>query len=154
MKSSNAIQSSHTRLRIGAISLIVVIFLMGQNLLNMASSIQDYLGRDTWQTTEATVIRHNSKTHWLAYEYTIDEKTYTSTRLSFTEDSDSKLGIPSKRSDFPEGKTLTIYYDPNNPSHAVIYLEANFNWGLGLFILLLIVGVYVGSRFILRRYSR
>jgi len=154
MASSNTISTARTRLRIGAISLIVVIFLLGQNLINTASNIQGYLARDTWQTTEATVIRHNSKTHWLIYEYMVDGQIYTSTRLSFTEDSKSDLGIPDISTDFPEGKTFPIYYDPNNPSHAVIYLEANFNWGLGIVILVLIVGVYVGSKFIIRRYSQ
>ncbi len=152
MKSSNTSQTARTRLRIGAISVILVIFLMGQNLLNTASNIQGYLNRDSWQITDATVIRHNSKTHWLIYEYVVDGKTYTSTRLSFTEDSKSELGIPDISKDFPEGKTISIYYDPNNPSHAVIYLEANLNWGLGILVLILIIGVFVGGRIASKRY--
>jgi hypothetical protein len=152
MTSANATQTSRTRLRIGAISLIVVIFLVGQNLLSTASNIQGYLARDSWVATNATVIHHNSKTHWLVYEYTVNEQSYTSTQLSFTEDSKSELGIPDISRDFPEGKIFTIYYDPNNPSHAVIYLEADLNWGLGLGILILLIGIYVGGRIVSRRY--
>lgn len=153
MNSSNATQTARTRLRIGTISVIVVIFLMGQNLLSTASNIQGYLARDTWQSTDARVIRHNSKTHWLLYEYTVDGESYTSTRLSFTEDAKSDLGIPDNISkDFPEGKIISIYYDPNNPSHAVIYPEANLNWGLGIVVFILIIGLYIGGRIASKRY--
>ena len=135
------------------ITLIILVLFVGYIGINATLFIRDYLTQSNWEQTEAIVVRHNSKTHWLLYEYKVNDQTYYRTRISLTEDSKSELGIPDKSKDLPIGKTLDIYYDPSDPSRAVIYLQADFSNILAISVL--IVGaliLFVVGRIVFCRY--
>lgn len=129
-------------------SIGVVALLFSIAIVNQLNLIQDYLSRDTWVTTSATVVKVNSKTHWLTYQYEVNGQTYIGTRLSITEDTKSELGISDISKDYPEGRELTIHYNPANPSRAVINLEADFSFlvYIGLTIIIVTLAYFIGKR--------
>ena len=113
----------------------------------------EYLTRDTWKQPKRLWFVIIAKPIGFFNEYTIDEHLFTSTRLSFTEDSVSELGIPAKSKDYPVGKQLRVYYHPDNPADAVIYLEIDYSaWGVAIILFVMIMGLYFGGRVVLHRY--
>ena len=137
-QSSNLLQ-----IVVGLLMLGVLLFAIGRDSILV---VRDYLARDTWIQTDATVVRINSKTHWLTYQYTVDGQEYIGTRLTFT--ADSKSEFEDRRDEYPEGMPLTIYYDPNDPSRAVITPEADFGRTV---MMVLAVGLVVAGYFVIRR---
>lgn len=136
--------------------LIGGLFIIGMILIFVITTLQtieDYITRDSWMQTTATVVKINSKTHWLTYEYTVDDERYIGTRLTITEDSKSDLNIPEKADTYPEGEVLTIYYNPKNPSRSAISPIGDFS-GLVLRIIAIFAVVilyFIGKR-LLNRY--
>lgn len=131
---------------VGILMLGALAFAIGRDSILV---VRDYLTRDTWVQTDATVVRINSKTHWLTYQYTVDGQDYIGTRLTFTDDSESEF--EDRRDEYPEGMALTIYYDPGDPSRAVITPEADFGRTILIFIT---IGLVVVGYFVLRRLFR
>ena len=106
--------------------IIVVIFLIS------AGGIINQMGTTDWSPTEATVIESEVRSEtncdpskdisdpdrcntriWLnvIYEYQFEVENYTSNRYHFLGDLDE-----SRESDYPLGKTLQVYIDPDDPS--------------------------------------
>lgn len=135
--------SSRISIIIGTLMALVLIFAIGQESILV---IRDYLSRDNWVETSATVVRINSKTHWLTYQYDINGQDYIGTRLSFTEDSESEFD--DRRDEYPEGTILTIYYDPADPSRAVISPTADFTQTL---LVIGLIGASIIGYFIIKR---
>jgi len=134
------------------IELLLGVLLIGGFLLvgffRFVDNIRDYLTRDSWVSTTATVVKINSKTHWLTYEYTVEGEQYIGTRLSITEDGDSYWGIPSEAENYPEGRDITVYYDPDRPHRVAISPTADFTEiALALLFFAGLIFIY----FILRR---
>lgn len=132
------------------------LFIFGMILIFFITTfqtIEDYITRDGWMQTTAMVVKINSKTHWLTYEYTVGGKHYIGTRLTITEDSKSDLNIPENADAFPEGKELTIYYNPKNPSRSAISPTADFS-GLILRIsaIFAVIILYFGVKRLFYRY--
>lgn len=76
----------------------------------------------------------------LRYTYQVDGKTYERTRLRFGSTShDERSDALKEQRQFPEGKKVAVYYDPEKPSRSVLVRGASGNWGqlIGLSICLL-----------------
>ena len=108
---------------------LILIFLIS------AGGIIDQLGTNNWSESEATVIQSEiesetscsydesvgydtcSTRDWLVvtYSYQVGRENYTSDRYTFIDDLD-----PSEYSEYPLGRTLTIFVDPGDPSESVM----------------------------------
>jgi len=94
--------------------------------------------------------RRTSTTYEAAihYRYTVNGTEYSSDRVSFGEYSSSNRahaqGIVSR---YPAGKTVQVYYDPNDPEVAV--LESGTSWScyipIGIGIAFVIVGALLSA---------
>jgi hypothetical protein len=119
-----------------------------------------------WPSTRGTVIRsyvHEAKTHGqetkttafyprVIYHYSVLGDRYTADRIAFGGvPSGSRAGAKKVVDRYPAGTTVTVYYDPNKPSLAV--LEAGYGnmayavTGMGVLLL-------IGSLLIWRRWRR
>jgi len=54
------------------------------------------------------------------YRYTVDGRTYSGDRISYSADNSCNSWSANSDEDYPEGKEITVYYDPSNPSESVI----------------------------------
>jgi len=54
------------------------------------------------------------------YQYTVDGRTYSGDRISYSADNSCNSWSANSDEDYPEGKEITVYYDPSNPSESVI----------------------------------
>lgn len=64
------------------------------------------------------------ETPHISYEYTVAGKRYKSTRFSF--DDIEKLAVTEAQlktilANYPKGKELTVYYDPQNPKSSILF---------------------------------
>ena len=110
--------------------IILVIFLIS------AGGIINQMGTTYWSPSEATVIESEVRSEtncdpskdindpdrcntriWLnvIYEYQFEVENYTSNRYHFLGDLDE-----ARESDYPLGKTLQVYIDPDDPSESVM----------------------------------
>lgn len=137
--------------------IIVVIFLIS------AGGIINQMGTTDWSPTEATVIESEVRSEtncdpskdisdpdrcntriWLnvIYEYQFEVENYTSNRYHFLGDLDE-----SRESDYPLGKTLQVYIDPDDPSESVMVKGFAPVWdeilaGMFFFVLIAIFTTY------------
>lgn len=91
----------------------------------------------SWPTAEGTIIssdvelarshasgRRRSRRTYRAevmFEYNVDGKTYTSNRVVMEGFSSSKRSYAEKVVErYPEGEAVTVYYDPTDPTMAVL----------------------------------
>ncbi len=88
-----------------------------------------------WPSTPGTVVASYIKRHdrsgggsyetpHISYEYTVAGKHYKSTRFSF--DDLEKLAVTESQlktilANYPKGKALTVYYDPQNPRSSILF---------------------------------
>lgn len=56
----------------------------------------------------------------VSYQYTVDGKTYDGDRVSYSTENSCNSWSENADDDYPEGKEITVYYDPNNPSESVL----------------------------------
>ena len=54
------------------------------------------------------------------YQYTVDGRTYDGNRISYSADNSCNSWSANSDDDYPEGKKITVYYDPSNPSESVL----------------------------------
>ena len=54
------------------------------------------------------------------YRYTVDGRTYSGDRISYSADNSCNSWSANSDDDYPEGKKITVYYDPSNPSESVL----------------------------------
>lgn len=112
----------------------------------------------TWPTVQGVVIEagvqqltrdrgpFNRFREGLKYEYQVDGKTYTSSILSLADlavlgwqNGARSRGLANRIiRKYPKGKLVTVYYDPHNPSLAVLNTDI-FNANLILVILIFLV---------------
>jgi len=94
--------------------------------------------------------RHTDTTHMalLEYEYVVDGKTYKGERYSFFREyvhGDDAFGASGG---YPEGSVVRVYYDPEDPSEAIIHQRqaepnsGNLLWSLGYLPSLLFMLAY------------
>lgn len=57
---------------------------------------------------------------YVSYEYTVNEKTYDGDRVSYSTENSCNSWSKNADDDYPEGKVITVYYDPGNPSESVL----------------------------------
>ena len=57
---------------------------------------------------------------YVSYEYTVNGKTYDGDRVSYSTDNSCNSWSKDADDDYPEGKGITVYYDPDNPSESVL----------------------------------
>ena len=89
----------------------------------------------------------------VSYSYDVDGRTYSLDRLGFTrvwtgDESDAQSIVRR----YPVGQTVTVYYDPGDPSMAVLFPGVSLNSMLGLLfglamIAIMTVAMYVFNRF-------
>lgn len=67
----------------------------------------------------------------IVYEYQVDGRVYRSQRYSFgTQIGTGFTGIASRVvNQYPEGSAVEVYYNPDNPSEAVLKRSAGGSWG-------------------------
>ncbi len=89
----------------------------------------------------------------VSYSYDVDGTTYSSDLLGFirvwTDDESGAHGIARR---YPVGQTITVYYDPGDPSRAVLDPGVSLNSMLSLlfglaWIAIMTFAMYVISRF-------
>jgi hypothetical protein len=75
----------------------------------------------------------------IVYEYQVDGKVYRGQRYSFgTQVGTGFTGIASRVVDrYPEGSAVDVYYNPENPSEAVLKRSAGGSWGNLLMVVVL-----------------
>ena len=109
------------------ISFIVTIMIGGQLLAD--------LGTGDWPETEGVVTSSEVYTSEsseggtnycldISYEYTVDNVNYTGYRVSYSSEDSCDSWSQNADEDYPEGKTIPVYYDPSDPSESV--LETGF----------------------------
>ena len=133
--------------------------LMGGLMLVISVLISDIprmIVSPIWPTTDgAVILRRISKVRfeeydgdyyekidaYIRYQYTVDDIKYTSNAI----DSTRRLYYPyDVAARYPEGKEVTVYYNPKNPSEAVIEPGfVHFFQGIDIYSYLLLgVGLY------------
>tara|TARA_B110000459_G_scaffold203300_1_gene259261 strand:- start:89 stop:715 length:627 start_codon:yes stop_codon:yes gene_type:complete len=54
------------------------------------------------------------------YQYTVDGRTYDGERISYTAENSCNSWSANSDDEYPEGKEITVYYNPTNPSESVL----------------------------------
>lgn len=71
--------------------------------------------------------RHYSYKGLVKYSYSVEGQNYLSSRISFGDYSTSSPDHAERIvANYPEGKKVRVYYDPNFPVHAVLERSAGF----------------------------
>ncbi|MBT5230307.1 MAG: DUF3592 domain-containing protein [Methylococcales bacterium] len=91
-----------------------------------AQDVKLLLSSCHWQPIESQIIqskinkgnRGGPDSPWIEFRYTVDKRTYASDQVDFGEWSHGD--VPTYISNFPIGKTVTAYYNPDNPEQAVL----------------------------------
>ena len=110
-----------------SISFIATVMIAGQLLAD--------LGTGDWPETEGVITSSEVYTSEsseggtnycldISYEYTVDNVNYTGYRVSFSSEDSCDSWSQNADDDYPEGKTISVYYDPSDPSESV--LETGF----------------------------
>jgi hypothetical protein len=85
----------------------------------------------------------------VAYEYTVNGQLFRSQQIDFGGEGSGGTGAKSLVKKYPSGKSVTVYYNPNNPSEAVLErsaVGAMLMFGLGLVILIAVLVYTMTSR--------
>jgi hypothetical protein len=77
----------------------------------------------------------------VTYRYKVQGRDYSSERISLADFSSSTGRAQGIVDRYPDGATVTVYYNPANPSHAV--LERGSTTGIG--VLYLIGGIFAAA---------
>jgi len=136
-----------------------VFMLLGGSALLAFGAYRLYYGYASkkWPTTQGLVLlshvkkgrgsKSNRTTYKavVSYSYKVKNKTYEGSRVSFGDGASSNHKVACKLVDmFPKGKTIKVYYKPEDPENAV--LVPGIHWigfllgGIGL--ILILVGFY------------
>lgn len=110
--------------------------LVGTGLYTTLSRLADYVdARSRFVPAEGVVERSETKTSpsrrgdthdaEIVYRYEVDGHTYRSSRFSFSGDwkeTGDRSMAKEREARYPEGSSVTVFYDPENPKEAVIDL--------------------------------
>jgi hypothetical protein len=101
----------------------LILFLIG------GPAIAD-LGTADWNATDGVITSSEVYTStdgegttyclWVDYEYTYDGKTYNGDVVSYSKDNSCDSWSGNADDDYPEGKEITVYVNPDNPYEAVL----------------------------------
>lgn len=102
----------------------------------------------SWQSTEGVVVRSEARratgggtTPLVHYEYEVESRRYTGKRVGYGKVySETSAKRTARR--YSKGKHVTVYYNPDNPSSAV--LERGGSLGIQAFFALGIAGIVLG----------
>ncbi len=100
------------------------------------------LGTSDWTPTDGVIIDSGVETStdseggttyclWVEYEYTYNNITYDGDVVSFSKDNSCSSWQGEADEDYPSGKEVTVYVNPDNPNEAV--LENGFS-GVDFFV--------------------
>jgi len=121
--------------------------------------VYNLISASSWEPVQAKVISSRVKSHSdsdgttysieILYEYKINGQTYRNDSYNFMNFSSS--GYKSKRQitrQYPKGKKITIYFDPDNPHSSVINRNFTAGYLLGLLSFIFVgvgaTGLYFG----------
>ncbi len=79
----------------------------------------------------------------VTYSYIVDSLSYTNNAISFGKSSLSKKRSLSKLAEYPQGATVNVYYDPADPTQAVLEPKASSFVTILFGIILVITGIYL-----------
>ncbi len=121
-----------------------VFFMWGLPPMQYANSSKDWPAVTGELTrSEVETYRRDGKTQYLAdivYKYTVEGKTYTSSKVTVGDPPLTSSISPAKRlqAEYPVGKTVEVYYDPEVLSSSA--LKPGIQWND--IILLVITGIF------------
>src|SRR5262249_43421100 len=94
----------------------------------------------------------------VSYSFTVGTNTYHSNRFSLGKDHSESANVVATLKRYPPGKTVTVYYNPENPNECILErqdrsnigqawrgIAALFAWILAGFVLITHVGQWLGS---------
>ena len=102
----------------------VVLLYFGENHLGVFSSIYNYYSSDATESTSGTIIKserlsgRRSSFHDVEYEFVVNGYTYTSDKVSYHASGSTYSRQVLRK--YPDGKKVTVYYDPLNPRYSVL----------------------------------
>jgi len=144
-----------------------VLFLIGSMaaLVYGISEIKEGLAAKNWPTSEGKII--SSGTRWqnmstsggsstliaeVVYEYRVNDRLFQGDRISMgqfgSKDADH---AKQEAAQYPENSLVTVYFDPDDPSKAL--LEPGWGW-ISLISLLVGLSVLIAAIFLLRQGFR
>lgn len=118
--------------------LIIILIIISAIFIFLYTKKEHNLQKESvnWPTTEAVVSSSNVRRDWdknngapkttywfeISYNYEIEGKTYLGKRYTFQggPSFNTKSLADALLAEFPIGKKITIYYQPDNPQEAVI----------------------------------
>ncbi len=114
---------------------IVGLLIVPCGLIVIISSIVDLhkmkLASETWLQTKAKMVKShlvkyratsNDCSLFVEYHYSLKGVEYVSKRISFIEPNTKAL-CEEIQSRFPEGETIDIFYDPENPKNSALIVD-------------------------------
>jgi hypothetical protein len=132
----------------GILALVIAGAAIGYAMVT--GDVWPYLQSNGWQETTGKIISADVETHRgedsdgflelkyslnLRYAYQVGEQEYVNNRIQFNWDEESRLESDSEIDElliiYPVGKTVSIYYDPDDPNDAV--LQRSLRPGASLF---------------------
>tara|TARA_B110000003_G_C16603876_1_gene516735 strand:+ start:800 stop:1669 length:870 start_codon:yes stop_codon:yes gene_type:complete len=89
------------------------------------------IGTSDWNATDGVILESGVDTSsdgeggttyclWIEYQYTYDNETYDGDVLSFSKDNSCSSWSEDADEDYPAGKEITVYVNPDNPYDAVL----------------------------------
>ena len=89
------------------------------------------IGASDWNATDGVITESGVDTSsdgeggttyclWVEYQYTYDNETYDGDVLSFSKDNSCSSWSEDADEDYPAGKEITVYVNPDNPYDAVL----------------------------------
>ncbi len=128
-----------------------VAFYVGKPILNNANASSDWPSvSGVITTSRVTTSRSDGSTMYSAdvvYDYTVEGQKYTGDNVFFggNYSTSSSSGINKIVNRYPKGKTVKVFYDPNEVGNSV--LEPGTTWSsymvYGVGLLFLVIGVLV-----------
>ena len=121
----------------GTILFMLIFGAVGLGLfIGGALSYRNALATQSWPTAEGRITfseiyesRDEDGTSYglnIGYNYAVEDRPYTGTRISLTDYSSSRNYAEGLAEEYPVGKTVQVHYDPADPTKSV--LETGANW--------------------------
>ena len=118
-------------------------------------NIRDSLTATGWSQTRATVIQSKAvesysqerrrTTYVFEYKYRVGDKDFTSRRYSFRFASGDQSTAVKRHS---RGDEITVYYDPDNPSHSVVDRDSSPWWNYLVLAFVVLIPIAFSVRYV------
>ena len=94
----------------------------------IVTDIMQDLGTGDWRPVDGVVLSSSVTTGSendvyclnVRYEYNVDGTTYQGDKVSFSSEKNCNSWSKNADQDYPKGEEITVYYNPDNPSEAVL----------------------------------